>query len=72
MAHVAHNDQSTVLRKDQYALVANMDGSFALYIPDLPHGTPVPRSVMLLAAIAAKIVDEEWVDGMLRDIKKQR
>jgi hypothetical protein len=72
MDHIAHTDHGTVLRKDQYALIANMDGSFQLYMPDLPAGTPAPRSVMLLAAIVAKLPDEEWADEMIRSLEQAK
>lgn len=72
MSHEAHSDYGTVLRPDQFALVAGMDGGFSLLVPDLPEGTAVPRSVQLLAAIAAKIGDEEWIDDMIRDLDARR
>jgi len=68
MYHEAHTDHGTVLRRDQFAIVANMDGSFSLYIPNLPDDTELPLNVRLLAAVAAKIDDEEWVADMLSDL----
>jgi hypothetical protein len=70
--HEAHTDQGSVLRPDQFALVADMDGGITLYVPNLPAGTAVPRSVQLLTAIAAKIDDEGWIDEMIRGLENYR
>jgi len=65
MQHDAHSDHGTVLRKDQFAIAANADGSFSFYAPDLPGDTELALNVRLLVALAAKINDEEWVADML-------
>lgn len=68
MFHEAHSDHGTVLRSDQMALIANGDGSFSLYLPRFPEGATVPLSMQLLAAVAARIDDEEWIADMLRGL----
>lgn len=72
MSHEAHSDHGTVLRPDQFALIANMDSSFSFYMPELPQSTLLPRSVLLLAAIAHKINDEDWIDDMIRELDNAR
>jgi hypothetical protein len=72
MDHEAHTDHGSVLRPDQFALVADMDGGIVFYMPNLPAGTAVPRSVQLLTAIAAKIDDEDWIEEMLRSLADYR
>jgi hypothetical protein len=72
MTHEAHSDHGTVLRRDQFAIAANMDGSFDLYIPDLPDDTELPLNVQLLAAIAVKIDDDEWIADMLSGLAERR
>jgi hypothetical protein len=72
MHHEAHTDQGSVLRPDQFAIAANMDGSFALFMPKFPEGAALPRSVLLLVAVAAKINDEAWIDEMIRDLDVYR
>ena len=72
MVHEAHTDHGSVLRADQFAIAANMDGSFSLFMPSLPAGQALPRSVLLLAAVAAKIGDEEWAADMIRDLEDCR
>ncbi len=50
------------LRADQAALVVDEDGGLTVYIPDLPEGTNVPRMYRLIAAVAAKADDPDWVE----------
>jgi hypothetical protein len=72
MDHENNTYRGTVLRPDQFALVADMDGSIVLYMPNLPACTSAPRSVQLLTAIAAKIDDEDWDDDMIRGLEDYR
>jgi len=65
MHHEASSDHGTVLRRDQFAIAANMDGSFSFFVPDFPEDVHIPRSVLLIAAVAAKINDEKWIDEMI-------
>ncbi len=65
MRKKASDSQGSVLRRDQFAIAANMDGSFSFYVPDLPEDVHVPRSVLLIAAVAARIDDEKWVREMI-------
>lgn len=68
MHHEASTDHGTVLRRDQFAIAANLDGSFSFYVPDLPEDVHIPRSVLLIAAVAAKVKDEKWIDEMIDDM----
>jgi hypothetical protein len=72
MVHEAHTDHGSVLRADQFAIAANADGSFALFMPQFQAGQALPRSVLLLAAVAAKLGDEDWVADMIRDLEVYR
>jgi hypothetical protein len=72
MVHEAHTDHGSVLRPDQFAIAANADGTFALYVPQAAGGPPVSRSTLLLAAVAAKLGDEDWVADMIRDLELYR
>jgi hypothetical protein len=61
----ASDSHGMVLRRDQFAIAANMDGSFSFHVPQFPEDVPVPRSVLLIAAVAARIDDEKWVGEMI-------
>jgi hypothetical protein len=65
MRKKASDNHGVVLRRDQFAIAANMDGSFSFYVPDLPEDVHVPRSVLLIAAVAAKVKDEKWIAEMI-------
>jgi hypothetical protein len=63
--------KGAVLSQEQFAIAANLDGSFSFYLPDYPDGhLPVPQGALLLAAVAAKVDDEKWaaqmIDGLVR------
>ena len=71
MHHEAHTDHGSVLRRDQFAIAANMDGSFSLYISHMADDAELPVNFQLLAVVAAKIDDEEWVEEMLRSLRER-
>ncbi len=62
---VASTDHGSVLAPDASALVVEPDGSLSLMLADYPDDQPVPRMVQLLAAVALRADDEEWVDEVL-------
>lgn len=69
MRHEALADSGTALPESSAALVWNEDGSFTLIVPDAivraSSGGFTPRGVALLAAIAKRIPDDEWVNETL-------
>ena len=69
MRHQATTDHGTVVRADQAALVVDPDGSFSLLLPDLPVDVEASLGHALIAAIAVKMNDPEWVEGMLADLQ---
>ena len=48
-----------------------MDGSFSLYFPHMVDDAELPVNFQLLAVVAAKIDDEEWVKEMLRSLRER-
>lgn len=69
MSHQAATDHGTVLQADQAALVVDPDGSFNLLLPDVPADSAASRGHALIAAIAVKLNDPEWVEGLLADLE---
>ena len=71
MIHEAYTDHGTVLRSDQFAIAANMDGRFSLYFPHMADDAELPLNFQLLAVVAAKIDNEEWVEEMLSSLRER-
>lgn len=61
------SDTGTVLTPDQAALVVDKDGELSLLFPDLGEDAEMPAMMVLLAAVAQKAADPEWVDSMIQD-----
>lgn len=61
-------DHGTVLQADQAALVIDPDGSFRLVFPDIPADAIASDGHALIAAIAMKMSDPEWVEELLADL----
>jgi hypothetical protein len=68
MSHQAATDHGTVLEADQAALVVDPDGGFRLLLPHLPEDSAASLGHALIAAIAVKMNDPEWVEGLLEDL----
>lgn len=68
MSHQAATDQGTVIEADQAALVVDADGSFRLLFPDIPAEAEASRGHAIIAAIAMKMSDPEWVEDLLADL----
>lgn len=62
---IASTDHGSVLASDASALVAEADGSLSLMLANYQDDEPVPRMAQLLAAVALRADDEEWVDEVL-------
>lgn len=62
---MTHSDTGTVLAPDQAALVVDKDGELSLLFPDYGEDGEVPAMVVLLAAVAQKANDPEWVEAMI-------
>ena len=69
MSHQAATDHGTVLQSDQAALVVDPDGRFHLLLPDVPEDSATSLSHALIAAIAVKMNDPEWIEGLLADLR---
>lgn len=68
MSHQAATDHGTVIQSDQAALVVDPDGSFRLLFPDIPVDAEASHGHALIAAIAMKMSDPEWVEGLIADL----
>jgi hypothetical protein len=62
MTQETHSDHGTVVRKDQAALVADPDGGVHVLMPSSEVLTGGAR---LIAAIALRLSDREWVEELL-------
>lgn len=69
MSHQAATDHGTVLQSDQAALVVDPDGSFRLLLPNVPEDSDASLGHALITAIAVKMNDPEWVEGLLADLQ---
>lgn len=58
-------DHGTVLPPGSSALVVSAEGELSFYLSDNPSDAPVPRLVLLLAAVLMRSEDEDWVEEML-------
>ncbi|MEO4000282.1 hypothetical protein [Mesorhizobium sp. CAU 1732] len=58
---VASTDHGTVLPPDSSALVVDGDGSLSLLLAEYADDADVPIMVQLLAAVALRSDDDEWV-----------
>ncbi len=58
-------DHGTVLPKSASALVVDGEGKLSLLIPEEPGDQEICVMAQLLAAVAIKSLDPEWVDEML-------
>jgi hypothetical protein len=58
-------DHGSVLPADASALVVTVDGELSLMLADAPEDASLPRMTLLLAAVALRATDEEWVEETL-------
>lgn len=65
MSHDASTDHGTILRSDQSAVVLDADGSFRLLLAQGAEDAPASRGLLLITAIAVKLVDEEFQEELL-------
>lgn len=68
MSHDASADHGTVLRPDQSALVLDPDGAFRLLLANEAEDAPASRGLVLLAAIAVKLNDQDFIDGLFEAV----
>jgi hypothetical protein len=61
MKKVASTDHGSVLSAGSSALVVDENGSLSLLLADYDDDAPVPVLVQLLAAVALRSEDEDWV-----------
>jgi hypothetical protein len=62
--HVS-TDHGSVLPAGSSALVVDEEGRLSFLLADYPEDRPLPVLVQLLAAVAIRSDDEEWVEETL-------
>lgn len=65
MKTVTSTDHGSVLPAGSSALVVDADGSLSLMLADYPDDQDVPLMVQLLAAVALRSDDDEWLADTL-------
>jgi hypothetical protein len=68
MSHQAATDHGTVLAAEQAAVVVDPDGTFRLVFPDIEAEAEASHGHALIAAIAMKMSDPEWVEDLLEEL----
>lgn len=68
MTERTHEETGTFIQPEESALVASEDGDYRLLLRQYADDEPIPTSVMLLAAVAMKARDPEWVEQLLIDV----
>jgi hypothetical protein len=63
-------DEGAILGTDEAAIVVCPDGTFRFYSPKGCHDEFAMESHDLLAAIAIKLDDEQWVESMLAMLRR--
>ena len=59
-------------RRDQVALIADLDGSFALLMPGLPEEAVPSEAVQLLVTVAMRSDDPLWVEEMIESLHEKK
>ena len=62
-------DHGTILPAGATALVVTREGELSFLLPKDDDDQEVPRLVQLLAAVAARSADPEWIEEMLASIQ---
>ena len=62
-------DHGTILPAGATALVVTRDGELSFLLPNDDDDQEVPQLVQLLAAVAVRSADAEWVEEMLASIQ---
>ena len=64
----AHAEHGTVLHPDESALVFNREGELALLLKHREDDEEVPQLELLLAAVAIKARDQDWVAELIEEV----
>lgn len=65
MEHDASSDHGTVLSSRSSALVVDADGVMSLLLADYPDDAEIPLLVQVLAAVAIRSTDKDWIAEVL-------
>lgn len=65
MEHGVSTDHGTVLPAGSSALVVDDNGVMSLLLADYPDDADVPVMVQVLAAVAIRSTDEDWIAEVL-------
>lgn len=62
-----------LLRPDEFAIAAGLDGDFRFYAPEeVPENIPLPVNVRVLTAVTLKLNDHEFIEEMLAFLDRTR